>query len=84
MSTVTTVPVTDVQATYDVIRQQLPSVESADTFSSAQEIAIAQLAIAYCDALVEGPTARSTYLPGLQLRRHTQHCLRRQQSRRSY
>lgn len=63
MSVVTTVPVTAVQATYDVIRQQLPSVESADTFSSAQEIAIAQLAIAYCDALVEGPN-RAAYFPG--------------------
>ncbi len=58
MAAVTTVPVTEVQSTFDQIRQQLPSTESADTFSSAQEIGIAQLAIAYCNALLENNDAR--------------------------
>ena len=58
MAAVTTVPVTEVQSTFDQIRQQLPSTESADTFSSAQEIGIAQLAIAYCNALLENDDVR--------------------------
>ncbi|UCG71931.1 MAG: LamG domain-containing protein [Chromatiales bacterium] len=60
-SAVTTVPTTDVQATYDLVRQSLPAIAQADTFSSAHEIGIAQLAIAYCDALVEDDTLRPVY-----------------------
>ena len=64
MSAVTTVPTTDVQATYDLVRQQLPAVAEADTFSSAQEIGIAQLAIAYCNSLVEDDSRRPVYFSG--------------------
>lgn len=64
MSAVTTVPVTDVQATYDLVRQSLPAIAQADTFSSAMEIGIAQLAIGYCDTLVEDDTKRPVYFSG--------------------
>jgi len=64
MSAVTTVPVTSVQGTYDLVRQQLPTVEAADTFSSAQQIGIAQMAIAYCDSLVEDDSRRPGYFSG--------------------
>jgi Concanavalin A-like lectin/glucanases superfamily len=53
-----------VRATYDQIRQSLPTVESVDTFVSAHPVAIAQLAIQYCDALMEDTTARAAYFPG--------------------
>jgi hypothetical protein len=53
-----------VAATYEQVKQSLPTVESIDTFVSAHPVAIAQLAIQYCDALVEDPGARAAYFPG--------------------
>jgi hypothetical protein len=66
MSELTGVPPTqaDVKATYEQVRQALPTIDSIDTFVSAHPVAIAQLAIQYCDALVDDPGARSTYFPG--------------------
>jgi hypothetical protein len=54
----------DVSTTFTTIKQQLPTVENIDTFISAQQVGVAQLAIAYCDALVEDTTLRSAYFPG--------------------
>src|SRR5690606_5253204 len=48
-----------VAATYQQVKQALPTVESIDTFVSAHPVAIAQLAIQYCDALVEDSSARA-------------------------
>jgi hypothetical protein len=53
-----------VRATYDQVKQALPTIENIDTFVSAHPVAIAQLAIQYCDALVEDTGARSAYFPG--------------------
>ena len=53
-----------VAATYATVKQSLPTIESIDTFVSAHPVAIAQLAIQYCDALVEDSGARATYFPG--------------------
>jgi hypothetical protein len=55
-----------VAATFDSVRQSLPTVETIDTFVSAHPVAIAQLAIQYCDALVnnQGSIPRTTYFPG--------------------
>jgi len=53
-----------VQATYEQVKQALPTIENIDTFVSAHPVAIAQLAIQYCDALVEDTGARSAYFPG--------------------
>jgi len=53
-----------VAATYEQVKQSLPTVESIDTFVSAHPVAIAQLAIQYCDALVDDAGARATYFPG--------------------
>ena len=53
-----------VASTYDAVRQSLPTVETIDTFVSAHPVAIAQLAIQYCDALVSDTGARATYFPG--------------------
>jgi hypothetical protein len=53
-----------VKATYDQVRQALPTIESVDAFVSAHPVAVAQLAIQYCDALVNDTTARSSYFPG--------------------
>jgi hypothetical protein len=65
MSALTGIPTTNaaVKATYDRIRQQLPGVESIETFAAAHEMAIAQLAIEYCNALVNNPSTRDAYFP---------------------
>lgn len=55
---------TDVQNTYETIKQQMPIVESIDGFLSAHQVAISQLAIEYCNALVNDTTLRSSYFSG--------------------
>ena len=55
-----------VDMTYQELRQSLPAVEDVTTFLSSHQVAIAQLAIEYCNALVESPEA-ATYFPGLNL-----------------
>jgi hypothetical protein len=42
----------NVDMTFQELRQSLPAVESIDTFLSSHQVAIAQLAIAYCDAMI--------------------------------
>ena len=53
-----------VKNTFDSIRQSLPTVETIDTFVSAHPVAIAQLSIQYCDALVDDTGARAAFFPG--------------------
>ena len=43
---------TNVDDTYQELRQSLPAVADINTFLSSHQVAVAQLAIAYCDALV--------------------------------
>ena len=43
---------TNVDMTYQELRQSLPAVEDINTFLSSHQVGVAQLAIAYCDALV--------------------------------
>ena len=45
-----------VDETYQELRQSLPAVEDINTFLSSHQVAIAQLAIQYCDAAVEDAT----------------------------
>jgi hypothetical protein len=52
-----------VAATYQTVKQALPTVETIDTFVSAHPVAVAQLAIQYCDALVADTGARAAYFP---------------------
>lgn len=54
---------TDVRTTYDTIRQQLPTVENVQSFLSSHQVAIAQLSIEYCNALIEDTGARSQLFP---------------------
>ena len=50
-----------VKDTFNTLRQQLPSVETIEGFLSAHQMGIAQLAIAYCDALVENSGWRNGF-----------------------
>ena len=67
MAAITTVDPQAVKATtFDVLRQQLPTVETVEGFLSAHQMAVSQMAIEYCSALVEnnGMTTRDVYFPG--------------------
>jgi hypothetical protein len=48
---------------YTTVKQQLPSIENVDTFISAQQMAVTQLAIAFCDQAVEDDTLRQAWWP---------------------
>ena len=54
----------DVSATYNTVKQQLPTVENIQGFLSSHQMAVTQLAIQYCDALIENNELRSTMFPG--------------------
>jgi len=66
MSRMTGVPKTRaaVMNTYETVKQQLPSVENIQGFLSAHQMAITQMAIQYCDALVADTSLRSAFFPG--------------------
>jgi hypothetical protein len=56
----------DVKTVYQRVMQQLPTVENIEGFLSAHQMAISQLAIEYCSALVDnsGTITRESYFPG--------------------
>jgi hypothetical protein len=68
MATVTGVATTDanVRTTYLTVQQQLPSVFDVNSLLASHQVGVAQLAIQYCDSLVESSQAAS-YFPGLNL-----------------
>ncbi|MGD9726987.1 MAG: LamG domain-containing protein [Gammaproteobacteria bacterium] len=56
----------DVANTFETVKQQLPTVENIEGFLSAHQMAVSQLAIQYCGALVDnqGMVNRTIYFPG--------------------
>lgn len=54
---------TKVAATYQLVKQQLPTLTNIETFISAQQMGITQLAIAYCDAALENENLRMAWFP---------------------
>lgn len=56
----------DVAETFATVKQQLPTVENIEGFLSAHQMAVSQLAIQYCGALVDnqGQLSRTVYFPG--------------------
>jgi Concanavalin A-like lectin/glucanases superfamily len=67
LSVLTGVPSTDpnVSATYLAVQQQLPPTPTLEAFSSANQVGIAQLAIQYCNVMVNNATYASAVLPGV-------------------
>jgi hypothetical protein len=53
-----------IKATFGSVKQSLPTIENIDTFVSAHPVAVAQLSIQYCNALVDDTGARATFFPG--------------------
>jgi hypothetical protein len=63
LSSITGIPMTNtrVAATYDTVKQGLPAIEKFGTFGASQQTALAQLAIQYCNQMVETPAARTAF-----------------------
>lgn len=54
-----------VKQTFTTVRQALPAVDDLQAFLSSHQTSIAQLAVQYCNALVNDTSARTAYFPGL-------------------
>jgi len=54
----------EVNETYNNVKQGLPTVTDISTFVSAQQMAVTQLAIEYCNVLVNDSNLRQTFFPG--------------------
>jgi len=69
MSVITGVPQTNsnVTSTYQTVKQQLPTSTSIETFVSANQMAVAQMAIEYCSELVDDTVLRNGFFPGFVL-----------------
>jgi hypothetical protein len=69
LSLLTSVPTTDpnVSAVYLAVQQQLPATPTLEAFSSANQVGIAQLAVQYCNVMVNTPSYLANVLPGVTL-----------------
>jgi subtilisin family serine protease len=47
------------------VQQQLPATPTLEGFSSANQVGVAQLAIQYCNIMVNTPAAAAVVLPGV-------------------
>lgn len=67
LSKLTGVPTTNssVSQTYVTVQQQLPSVPTLESFSSANQVGIVQLAIQYCSVAVNTPSLAAQLFPGV-------------------
>ncbi|RBW49893.1 LamG domain-containing protein [Marinobacter sp. F3R11] len=50
--------------TFTTVKQQLPTIENIDGFLSSHQMAVTQMAIQYCDALISDGVARADFFPG--------------------
>ena len=67
LSALTGVPTTNaaVNTTYLAVQQQLPPSPTLESFSSANQVGIAQLAIQYCNVMINTPALQSNMFPGV-------------------
>jgi hypothetical protein len=67
LSALTGVPTTqsEVLLTYQTVQQQLPAEPTLESFSSANQVGIAQLAIQYCNVAVNTPSLQAALFPGV-------------------
>jgi hypothetical protein len=67
LSQVTRVPQTNtrVRDTFALVKQALPAIEKFGTFGPSQQTALAQLAMQYCNVLVDDNTLRGQFFGGL-------------------
>jgi hypothetical protein len=69
LSQLTGVPTTNsaVNAIYLNVQQQLPSTPTLEAFSAANQVGTAQLAVEYCNTMVNTPSLAAQVLPGVNL-----------------
>jgi hypothetical protein len=69
LSVLTGVPTTNssVSTVYLAVQQQLPATTTIEAFSSANQVGIAQLAVQYCNVMVNTPSYFASALPGVTL-----------------
>jgi len=69
LSVLTGVPTSNaaVSQTYQAVQQQLPPTPTLEGFSSANQVGIAQLAIQYCNTMVNTPAYSAVGMPGVTL-----------------
>jgi mono/diheme cytochrome c family protein len=67
LSAITGVPTTQtaVATLFDNVKQALPTTENFQGFVGSHQTAIAQLAIQYCAVMVDDPTLRGAFFPGV-------------------
>jgi hypothetical protein len=67
LSQITGVPQTNtrVRDTYLLVKQALPAIEKFATFGPSQQTAVAQLAMQYCNVMVDDPTLRAAFFGAL-------------------
>ena len=61
LSDITTVPTSQLDATYQTIRRSLPAIADFQAYFASHQMAVTQLAIGYCDALVDNAGLRSAF-----------------------
>ena len=66
-SQLTGVPTTNtsVVSTYQSVQQQLPAVNTLEAYSSAAQVGVAQLAVQYCNQVMNTPTLQAKVFPGV-------------------
>ena len=67
MSMLTGVPISNpaVNATYVSVQEQLPTTPVLESFLAANQVGIAQLAVQYCNTMVNTPSLASQVFPGV-------------------
>lgn len=67
LSQITGVPETHtrIRTTYDLVKQALPAIEKFGTFGPSQQTALAQLAMQYCNVMVDDNTMRAAFFGSL-------------------
>jgi hypothetical protein len=53
----------NVVETYTLVKQQLPTTTTAESFLSSHQMAVAQMAIEYCSAMVDDSSLRAQFFP---------------------
>jgi hypothetical protein len=56
---------TRIAATYDLVKQALPAIEKFGTFGPSQQTALAQLAMQYCNVMVDDAALRTAFFGSL-------------------
>ena len=56
---------TSVVSTYQSVQQQLPAINTLEAYSSANQVGVAQLAVQYCNQVMNTPSLLTSVFPGV-------------------